>query len=40
VALNQALREGRLARTMAAAQGSGERSPRKLWHASGGSAGW
>ncbi|MGH2738607.1 MAG: DNA polymerase III subunit alpha, partial [Actinomycetota bacterium] len=40
VALNQALREGRLARTMAAAEGSAERSPRKLWHASGGSAGW
>src|ERR687892_680859 len=39
VALNQALREGRLTRTMAAAEGSGERSPRKLWHASGGSAG-
>jgi error-prone DNA polymerase len=40
VALNQALREGRLARTMAAAEGSAERSPRKLWYASGGSAGW
>jgi error-prone DNA polymerase len=40
VALNQALREGRLARTMAAGEGSAERSPRKLWHASGGSAGW
>jgi error-prone DNA polymerase len=40
VALNQALGEGRLARAMAAADGSVERSPRKLWHASGGSAGW
>ena len=40
VGLNQALREGRLARAMAAPEGSAERSPRKLWHASGGSAGW
>jgi error-prone DNA polymerase len=40
VSLNQALREGRLAQTMAAGEGSAERSPRKLWHASGGSAGW
>ncbi len=40
VALSRALREGRLARSMAAADGSAERSPRKLWHASGGSAGW
>jgi error-prone DNA polymerase len=40
VALNRALREGRLARAMADGVGSAERSPRKLWHASGGSAGW
>jgi error-prone DNA polymerase len=40
VALNQAFRDGRLAPAMAAAEGSTERSPRKLWHASGGSAGW
>ena len=40
VILNQALREGTLARAMAAAEGSAERSPRKLWHASGGSTGW
>lgn len=40
VALNEARREGRLARAMAAPERSAERSPRKLWHASGGSAGW
>jgi error-prone DNA polymerase len=41
-ALDRARREGRLAEFMAAAA-SGERIPpipRKLWHASGGSAGW
>src|ERR671919_1751382 len=41
-ALGRARREGRLAEFMAAAA-SGERIPpvpRKLWHASGGSAGW
>jgi error-prone DNA polymerase len=41
VALHRARREGRLAEALAAGGGAPlGRAPRKLWHASGGSAGW
>jgi error-prone DNA polymerase len=41
VALHRARREGRLAETLAAGGSAPTaRAPRKLWHASGGSAGW
>ncbi len=41
LALHRARREGRLAEALAAGGGApAARAPRKLWHASGGSAGW
>jgi error-prone DNA polymerase len=42
VALHRARREGRLEEALAAGRSSGAPAgpPRKLWHASGGSAGW
>jgi error-prone DNA polymerase len=40
VALHRARREGRLEEALAAHGPSTGSSPRKLWHASGGSAGW
>ena len=39
-ALSLARREGRLEESLAGAAGPGTPSSRKLWHASGGSAGW
>jgi len=38
--LEQARKEGRLADVMRAGAGGAAAAPRKLWHASGGSAGW
>jgi hypothetical protein len=38
--LEQSRKEGRLADVMRAGAGGATAAPRKLWHASGGSAGW
>jgi error-prone DNA polymerase len=40
MALHRARRDGRLAEALAERTPSGASVPRKLWHASGGSAGW